>query len=946
MKIARSLFLISALSLCHVAGVPLLLMKRAQARATRLQAAGGGEHAGDVAQQAQALLELSERQNFENHALALKTAQQALALWQTASDNNGIARAYIQIARSYAAQSDLPEAIQNYEKALQVWQSLNNKSEQAGVLIELGFIEGRKGEWQNSISFFTRAQDLVSEKDEPFQMGRIASGLAYIFNESGLPELGLIQNQRALNYFSQTPDTRDDMLVIFEIGISHYLLGNYAEALTNLQQALASVAPDSIDAAVYHQYLGKVYGSQNEYDAAFQHLQTALSIYQRTGNPKEAAEVRALIGQIYQQQGRLEPAEQYYQQALAAFVKLSDRINQAALYYALGQVELKKKNYSAAEQYLRQSIEVTENIRRVSTSRDLTAAFSATVYERYQKYIECFMQQHRREPERGLAVRAFEISELARARSLAELLHATQTNLVPGLDPQLVEREKSLRQLLRVKEDYKVELLGRAYRPEELRALETELERLETEYKQVTENIRVRYPSYQQITQPTGWNLKQLQEQVVADEQTVLLEYSLGEDASYVWAVTRDGIRSYELQSQAEINEAAQRVYKLLATPPGTDTAAELNQATGELSRLVISPVAAELDKRRVIVVADGALNYIPFQVLLASPDKPLGYEVVNAPSASILGELRQEAARRQPAAKLLAAFGDPVFATNYTLRKGTASDAQVATAQTPEAGELQNALRDIELKGDSFDSSLIKPLFYARRELANLREAAGEDETFLAANFDATRERLLSTDLTQYAILHFATHGLLDPKHPEYSGLVLSTVNRDGQAQEGFVGLRDIYGLRAPVNLVVLSACQTGLGKDVRGEGLLGLTRGFMYAGASTVVASLWKVDDKATAELMKQFYLNLLQKRMTPAAALRAAQDTIRQTPQWSSPYYWAAFTLQGEYRQLIEAVPRANPVKHLQLIAGGLLFMLLAGAGWYWIRRRRLRYSTMKK
>ena len=326
-----------------------------------------------------------------------------------------------------------------------------------------------------------------------------------------------------------------------------------------------------------------------------------------------------------------------------------------------------------------------------------------------------------------------------------------------------------------------------------------------------------------------------------------------------------------------------------------------------EFSQMVLSPVAAELNKQRIIVVADGALNYIPFQIL-PSPsanNEPLvtSYEVVNAPSASILGQLRQEAARRQTPAKVLAAFGDPVFASNYAQRKETDAGKQLALANQRKMSGGDTPLRDIELNGDSFDPSVIQPLFYAKRELANLREVAGA-ETFVATGFDASREKLESADLTKYAILHFATHGILDPKRPENSGLFLSMVNRDGQAQNGFVGLQDIYGLRAPVDLVVLSACRTGLGKDVRGEGLIGLTRGFMYAGASSVVASLWKVDDEATAELMKRFYTNMLQGGMTPAAALRAAQNSIRQEPQWSAPYYWAAFTLQGDYHHVIKA------------------------------------------
>lgn len=944
MKVPRSFFILLAVSLCCVTSVQPLLTDEAQAKTNPRQSSNQSQQTEDTIQQAEALLALSERQNRENHALALATAQQALALWQTTDDNAGIARAYYRIANYYTAQSDLPEAIQNHEKALQIWHDLNNTREQAIILLDLGFIENRKGEWQRSISFFNRAQDLIAGNDDPFLTGQIALGLAYIFNESGLPEIGLVQNERALAYFRQTPDTRDDTLAILEVGITHYLSGNYPEALAHLQQSLASVAPDSIDAALCHHFLGKVYISMGESTAAFEHLQTALPIYLRGGNQKEAAEVQGLMGQAYQQQGRLEPAQQYYQQALATFIRLSDRINQAAVYYALGQVELKKGNYDAAESNLRQAIEVTENIRRVSTSSDLAAAFSATVHERYEKYIECLMRKHEAQSAQGLDVRAFEISELSRARSLAELLRATETNLVSGIDPQLAEQEKSLRQSLRVKEDYQVGLLGTAYRPEELASLEAELTQLEAEYKQVNETIRARYPAYEQITQPAAWDLRRIQEKVVADDQTVLLEYSLGADKSYVWAVTHNSIKSYELPAQTKINEAAERVYNLLATPPGANTADEFTPAALELSRMVLSPVVAELNKRRVIIVADGALNYIPFQTLPvpSSTDKLLSdnCEVVNAPSASILGELRQEAERRQPAAKMLVAFGDPVFESNYAQRKETNGGEQLAAVQAPEAERLRHALRDIELNGDSFDPSVIKPLFYARRELDNLLTVIDGGDIFVATGYDASRKQLLSMDLTRVAILHFATHGLLDPKHPENSGLVLSTVNRDGQAQDGFVGLRDIYSLRAPVDLVVLSACRTGLGKDVRGEGLVGLTRGFMYAGASTVVASLWKVDDEATSELMKQFYTNMLQGEMSPAAALRAAQNSIRQKPEWSSPYYWAAFTLQGEYLQVIKSKPTAGALTvNSKIVAGGALLALLAGGVW-WHRRRKLR------
>jgi CHAT domain-containing protein len=175
----------------------------------------------------------------------------------------------------------------------------------------------------------------------------------------------------------------------------------------------------------------------------------------------------------------------------------------------------------------------------------------------------------------------------------------------------------------------------------------------------------------------------------------------------------------------------------------------------------------------------------------------------------------------------------------------------------------------------------------------------APRGESLLAVDFRASREVAMSNDIGAYRILHFATHGLLDDQHPELSGVVLSLVDEAGKPRDGFLRLNEIYNLRLRADLVVLSACQTGLGKEVRGEGLIGLTRGFMYAGARSVAASLWKVDDVATRELMKRFYGKMFKSGLKPAAALRAAQLEMSQTRQWQSPYYWAGFVLQGEWR-----------------------------------------------
>ncbi|HKY26468.1 MAG TPA: CHAT domain-containing tetratricopeptide repeat protein [Pyrinomonadaceae bacterium] len=892
--------------------------------------------------QAEALLTLSDCQNHRDHALAQQSAEESLRLWRSINRKRGMAEAYKVIGHDQLLLNKLIECGQSMQAAFNLYNELNDLDQQASVLIYLAMIENRKGAWQNALALYTQVQSMIDEKAEPYKMGQISNGMGDAFLETGLPDVALEKFRKGLDYFRITKNQRAIAILHWSIGRAQYFRGDYDDALNNLQTALtdAQARLDVTLAAYCDDFLGRTHAATGNHSAALSSFRSAIGGYSKARNPVEVARTHALIGRVYEDQGQISESRKKYQTALKTFQALSDHVNESATLFAIGNLELKQNNLTLAEEYLRQAIESTENIRRISTSNDLMTAFSATVHERYQSYIECLMRKHKEYPDKGFDVQAFEISELSRARSLAELLRATETNLAPGIDPKLTEEEKFLRQSIRVKEDYKVWLLSKQYKKADLDSLNSEIEKLRHEHAQITDIIRTRFPSYTQITQPLGWDLRRIQRDVLPDD-TMLLEYSMGPQKSYVWLVTRNSFKSFEIPREAEISDVARKVYELVRQPL-PESGDKLAQASRELSQMVLSPISHELNKRSVIIVADGVLHFIPFQILpSSSANTPLiaSHEVINAPSASILGELQLETTRRQPPPKILAAFGDPIFANDVD------KQGQLLASNTQKDTRWQSTLRDIELNGDSFDPSVLGRLFHAKRELDNLRQlTAGAAQ--ISSEYDATRDRLLSTDLTQYAMLHFATHGFLNPKHPENSGFVLSTVDQHGKKLEGFIGLREIYELRAPVSLVVLSACQTGLGKDVRGEGLISLTRGFMYAGASGVVASLWKVDDRVTAELMRHFYSNLLEKKMTPAAALREAQNTIRQKPDWNLPYYWAAFTLQGDYGRVIEmptSVAAARQRTPVVVIIFGVLIVFTAIG--YSFLRFRIRTSRIK-
>ena len=240
--------------------------------------------------------------------------------------------------------------------------------------------------------------------------------------------------------------------------------------------------------------------------------------------------------------------------------------------------------------------------------------------------------------------------------------------------------------------------------------------------------------------------------------------------------------------------------------------------------------------------------------------------------------------------------LADPVFSDNDERLQNSAGTQPAVPLQsvTPTNVDSLALTRAARESGVTFGR-----LPHTRTEANNILKLASAAEAMQALDFSANRAAATNPQLSQYRIVHFATHGILNSLHAELSGVVLSLVDDKGKPQNGFLRLRDIFNLNLPAELIVLSACETGLGQEVRGEGLVGLTRGFMYAGAPRVLVSLWSVDDAATSELMSRFYKKMLQEGQKPAAALRAAQLEMWQNPQWKDPYYWAAFTLQGEWR-----------------------------------------------
>jgi CHAT domain-containing protein len=880
--------------------------------------------AGEAESHAQIGSAYSGLSKFEE---AEKSSNLALTIWRDLQNQQGEAHTLLSLYETHTLADKVEEATTDLKRAETIWRELNDSVSLAETLIYLSFLSMRQGQWQSALVTLDEAQTLLANKEEPFLAGKVAMSFGVIYEAYGQLETALGYYEESLvKYRDVAHDKRGTIDAGIKVGRVRASLGDYAGAIQQIEQLL-SVAKE-IDKDLYvglcHEDLGQVWLAAGSYEQARREFQSAIDYFARAGTRRPWARAQSYLGETEFLLGNVGSASNAYQSALGVFQKLPDYTNEAALTFSLGKLALHKGQYDIAEKYLDRSIELTERLRENAASRDLRGSFLASVHDRYEAYVELLMARHDKQPHQRLDIKAFEASESGRARSLMDALRGYQRELRHPSDPLLLLAEEKLQREEQELVDEKAKLLSRGASAKEIAKVDRELRDLGATY----ETLQARINSSKKFTNllRPGLDYESIKQEVT-NADTSLLEYSLGTKNSFAWLVTKDGLKSYKLADKQTIANAANKLIHLLSAPTiGTEQQAQLQTAVDEVSRLVLDPLSHDLRTSRLIVVADGILQYVPFQVLKASASatEPLlaQFDIIAAPSASTLAIVRQERTNRQPAPKLLVGFGDAVFSSDYSPKPKQANGTDLEASRSNEGP-----------KGREFPR-----LFNAKRELRAIGDLVGDEASFFV-EYDATRANLLKVDFSQFRILHVVTHGRLDDDQPEQSGLFLSLVDENDRQLNGFVGLADIYKMHAPVDLVVLSACHTALGENVRGEGLIGLTRGFMYAGASSVVASLWKVDDAATAELMKHFYGHLLRDGMTPPAALRAAQNKIRAQPKWKSPYYWAGFTFQGNYDLNLRVTSPEVRRTYGTLLGGGALIILLAAATYWYLRRRRV-------
>src|SRR5579875_2416057 len=827
---------------------------------------------------------------------AIAAKNRALTLYRQTGDTNYQSMVLGNMSADYRVTGATHEAMATAKAALGLAPPIGNRRRALFARESIAAILMQRGEWGKAREAYRAVLDALRTSPYPMIEGMTWTDLGQVYWELHDPIQSRLAFARAEAMAAKAGDLQ---------GLADTRLDEADIDFENQRIAAAcAIFRDNLDFDIKHGLqreqahaligLGQCAGAGRDWTATRKSLADALDLAHKIGAIEFEISAYQALGDLDDAQHLGRQAAANYDRGYALALRANDVNSRIVLLGSRARVALESGDAQAANKLIAPAIDLIENEQAQIDAPSLRTHYFASLRAYYGLYIDVLMQLDREHPGKGYAVDALQVSEQARARALRDQLLARNVDVAPRADPKLIAAvhaaEDDLRQaawrLAQLPADAAASLQKQA---------QHDVDEASSRLDDARGRVRGADPRYAELAYPSHFDLAWVQHHLL-DDKVVVYEYWLDTAHAYRWRITRNSVSSSVLPARSilEKSAAALRASILVPGTIATDTSfaararalatadTRLRQQAAALGKILL-PATDKDNHRTRVIVAEGELQRIPFDLL----DAGGGHDYVYLPSLATLAELRAEppATQRAPS---LAVFADPVFsADDPRLRHHAGDESAPLLADSP----LREASADIGI-----DS--LSRLPYSHVEADAIAALVPADDRWVATGFDANRASALAADWPRYTLVDFATHSLIDMRHPELSGVVLSLYDARGHREDGVLRMQDIYNLRMPADLVTLSVCDSSREPELGAEGSFGLSRAFFYAGVRRLVVSLWPVDDRASAQLMTLFYDQLLRQRQSPQAALQSAQAQLRRDPRWRAPFYWAGFVVQGDW------------------------------------------------
>jgi CHAT domain-containing protein len=803
------------------------------------------------------------------------------------------------------------EALKEEDAQRSPGESLANNQFQAALLDQLGMAHAVAGNIDEAKLAFSEAASLHNAAGDDHGRADSLIGTAGIYIKVGELENAEEFLVLASGAAVKSGNGRVRRTAETYAGNIDYWRGNHEAAIEHYKAALQETEGGDTVNAYRQTLLGRAYIALGRYDEASKHVQAALKVARETESPTTEAEAKYQLGEILLSQGDATQAIAVLEEALAIYEELLFTEQQADTLLSIAesheyraanseQDAERRTEMARAIDMSNQSLDDVEQTINKTTAPDLRGHYAAKNRDFYRKNVSLKLQSSELDTanRQKYVDEALLTSERARARRTLDLINEASVDLYERIDPAVaLKRAHLIDDLVRIESEYSM-LVDSAQTNAELQsrvsASAAEIVRIKSELENIEIQVRQSDARFNAIAAPESLSIDDIKRHVDAD--TTVVQYFFDAPESYVWVIDDESVDVTYLADKETIEQAARAAISEIRTRDvsGNDVLAR-QAAAREVAALVVHPIEHLLVRKNIVVIVDGALNYLPFQLLTSSDNVQLleSHNVVMLPSFSVLAALRARPDRPAPT-RSVAIFADPIFSASDK----RVTSRQISDSPPPSEKPQADSTSHFEETRSSRSDTLAR-LQGTKREAESIAGLVPAGDSLVLLDGDARKSNIIGENLADFRYLHFATHGMVDPDIPALSSLVFSRFNEQGGSMDGHLQLHDIYRLDVNAELVVLSACGTGLGQDVDGEGLVGLTQAFMYAGAKRMLVSLWDVPDGATAELMTRFYTQVLHHELPAPEALKLAQESMQEQRRWRDPYYWGAFVLMGDWQ-----------------------------------------------